>query len=107
MTKLAPKSNRNRTNAAKEAAIDEVSKPDDYLNSPVHNGRFDVDKRLHRALKNLGTVTENPVNDKGNIKIKSVTMRMLMTEAVLDLLKKYNDGNGKYPFEEGESWDWE
>lgn len=103
---VAKKRNK-RSSAGKEAAIEEAGKKDDYLGPNVHNGRFDVDKRLHRSLKNLAMMTTSPENQKGSdeIKFKSVSMRMLMTEALLDLFDKYERGEGKYPFEdEDEQW---
>ncbi len=98
MSKLTIKKRGDRNHAGKDAAIEAVM-ADDFLSGPVHNGRFDVDKRLHRALKNLSNVTETEAG-------KSVSMRMLMTEALLDLFDKYDQGEGKYPVEEGESWTW-
>lgn len=87
--------------------MNEMTKPDNYLDGPVHNGRFDIDKRLNRALKDLAAATENPeMGDNETLKIKSVTGRMLLTEATLDLLDKYAAGNGKYPFETEGSWEW-
>jgi hypothetical protein len=95
---------RKKSNSQAKQAM----KNNPWLEGAVHNGRFDIDKRLHRALKSLSMVTESPEEqDNGDIKFKSVSMRMLMTEAVLDLMEKYEKGEGNYPFEEGcEDWNW-
>lgn len=95
---LSIKKDRSRSSSGKESAIDAVT-ADDFLTGPVSNGRFDVDKRIHKALKNLANATET---ESG----KSVSMRMLMTEALLDLFDKYDDGEGKYPFDQDEEWSW-
>lgn len=95
---LSIKKDRTRTNAGKEAAINTVT-ADDYLTGPASNGRFDLDKRIHKGLKNLANATET---DDG----KSVSMRMLITEALLDLFDKYDEKKGKYPLEQGEEWSW-
>lgn len=98
MNKLSIKKDRKRSNAGKDAAIEAVT-ADDFMTGPVHNGRFDVDKRIHKALKNLANATET---ENG----KSVSMRMLMTEALLDLFDKYDANEGKYPFDPDEEWSW-
>lgn len=90
---------QQNNSAAKAAAIKEAMREENYLDGPITNGRVDLDKRIHKALKNLGTAT---VTDDD----KTVTMRMLMTEALLDLFEKYEEGNGKYQFDPDEKWSW-
>jgi hypothetical protein len=99
MTKLGIKSGSKSGHAAKDAAMREVMREENYLDGPITNGRVDLDKRVHKALKNLGTAT-------GTDDDKAVTMRMLITEALLDLFEKYEDGKGKYQFDEDETWSW-
>lgn len=80
---------------------------DEYLDGPVTNGRVDLDKRIHKALKNLANATESPIKGPDNsVNIKSVSLRMLITEGLLDLFEKYEKGEGKYPFDTDEDWSW-
>lgn len=79
----------------------EKKKPEPYLGGPetVANGRVDLDKRLHKALKGLGNATTTDDN-------KVVSLRRLMTEATLDLLEKYEKKKGKYEFDQDQDWSW-
>ena len=99
MSKLGIKSDKKSSHAGKDAAMREVMREENYLDGPITNGRVDLDKRIHKSLKNLGTAT---VTDDD----KTVTMRMLMTEALLDLFEKYEEGKGKYQFDPDEKWSW-
>jgi|GEM_PF-5712298 len=95
------------THKAKAQAMADVMSQDDYLTGQVANARVDLDKRIHKAVKKLADSTEciTHLND-GEIKVKSVSMKMLMTEALLDLFIKYEEGNGIYPFDPDEDWSW-
>jgi len=88
-------------NDGQTAAQAKVKAPEPFLGGPetTTNARIDLDKKLHRSLKNLATITET--EDK-----KAVSMRMLVTEALLDVFEKYNNGEGKYSIEKGEEWNW-
>lgn len=92
---------------AKIEAMSEIMGTDDYLSGQVANARVDLDKRIHKAVKKLADSTEciTPLAG-GEVKIKSVSMKMLMTEALLDLFIKYEEGNGLYPFDQDEDWIW-
>jgi hypothetical protein len=91
---------RKRDTASQgKAAAMAAAVADDYMTGPVSNGRFDVDKRIHKSLKALSNAAET---EDG----KSVSMRMLLTEALLDLLQKYEAGNGRYPLDSDEDWSW-
>ncbi|CAK2831597.1 hypothetical protein EA007_05970 [Vibrio anguillarum] len=99
MSKLSIKDKKPRDHSGKEAAMKAVMREEDYLDGPITNGRVDLDKRIHKSLKGLGTSTTTDDN-------KTVSMRMLMTEALLDLFEKYEAGEGKYKFDEDEDWSW-
>ena len=77
----------------------EVFKDENFLGPNVKNGRVDLDKRIHNRMKSLGTATVT--NDN-----KTVTMRMLMTEFIIDGFKKYEAKEGKYEFDEDEMKSW-
>ena len=62
---------------------------DDFLTGPTKPTRYELDARLKRALGTLTTICEK---ENGG----SVSERALITEAVLDLVEKYERGNGKY-----------
>ena len=101
--KTKPPANRRTP----QSSIEEVEKPKDFLGGPVSNLRFDMDKRLTREVKGLAACVEHLEPKNGEIKVRAVSLRMLLTEAVIDLLDKYQDGNGKYRFEAGEEhWHW-
>ncbi|HGY0940925.1 TPA: hypothetical protein ACNUTR_003657 [Vibrio cholerae] len=85
----------SRTNKGKEDALKAAAKADDYLNGPTTSARYDLDKRLKRGLKNLSSCAVNQFGDT-----EKVTERMLITEAIEDLLKKYEQGEGMYALEE-------
>lgn len=89
-----------------DALVDVMSK-EDYLTGTVANARVDLDKRIHKGVKKLADSTEciTPLAD-GQVKVKSVSMRMLMTEALLDLFAKYEAGEGLYPLDPDEDWSW-
>lgn len=89
----------NSQRSDKALAVNLVTAEDDYLSGQATNGRFDLDKRIHKSLKSLANATET---EQG----KSVSMRMLLTEALLDLFTKYEKGEGKYQFDIDEEWNW-
>lgn len=91
--------NENASEPKKDAKT--KKKPELYLGGPstVVNGRIDLDKKLHKTLKNLGNSTTTTDN-------KVVSIRRLMTEALVDLFEKYQKGEGKYPFDTDEDWSW-
>lgn len=86
-----------KDSAGKKAAMKALLE-DDYLTGEMANLRMDVDKRIHRAAKSLANAT---TTNEG----KSVSIKMLVTEGLLDLFKKYKDGGGKYEFDS--EWDWQ
>lgn len=106
--KLNIKTNRgNTSHKAKTNALTDVMSQEDYLTGQVSNARVDLDKRIHKGIKKLADSTECIIKESdGNVKVKSVSMRMLITEAMLDLFEKYEAGNGKYPFDPDEDWNW-
>lgn len=108
MTKLTAKKALGSTANNQQKHLAEAALlADEYLDGAVTNGRVDLDKRIHKALKNLANATENPVKAADNsVNIKSVTLRMLITESLLDLFDKYERGEGKYPFDTDEDWSW-
>ena len=77
---------------AKSKALEIVSGIEDFLGTNTHPARVDIDKKVWRVLQDLKNSTEK---EDG----KSVSGRMLITEAFLDLFEKYKSGNGKYQFE--------
>lgn len=92
---------------AKIDALNSVNKEDEYLDGSVSFVRVDIDKRVHKAIKDLSNSTELVTQlSNGHIKTKSVSMKMLFTEAILDLFEKYKKGEGKYKFDE-ETKDWQ
>lgn len=85
------KPGRNNSDA-KNKALEIVSGIEDFLGTNTHPARVDIDKKVWRVLQDLKNSTEK---DDG----KSVSGRMLVTEAFLDLFEKYKSGEGKYQFE--------
>jgi len=107
MNKLAIKKSKSKDHAGKEDAIKSIMREDDYLDGPIFKARVDLDRRLHKAVKNLASITESVEHlEDGEVKVLSVSMRMLLTEFLLDGLGKYEAGKGKYQFEEGEELNW-
>lgn len=82
------------TNKDKAKALEIVSQVENYLGTNVHKARVDIDRDIWKNTNELkySTITEDS---------KSVSARMLITEALVDLLNKYERGEGKYPFDEG------
>jgi len=99
MGKLTAKKTGSDKNPLTAKAMAELLKGDDFLGPNVKNGRVDLDKRIHNRMKSLGTATVT--NDN-----KTVTMRMLMTEFIIDGFKKYEAKEGKYEFDEDEMKSW-
>lgn len=88
------------TNKDKAKALEIVSQVDNYLGTNVHKARVDIDRDIWKILNELKYSTTTDDN-------KSVSARMLITEALVDLLNKYENGEGKYPFESGvKSFTW-
>ncbi|MFA1575774.1 hypothetical protein [Vibrio cyclitrophicus] len=92
---LSAKRPSRPTNKGKEDALKAAAQADDYLNGPTTSARYDLDKRLKRGLKNLSSCA---VNQFGTT--DKVTERMLIHEAIEDLLKKYESGDGRYALED-------
>lgn len=92
---LSSKRPMRPANKGKEDALKVAGQADDYLNGPTTSARYDLDKRLKRGLKNLSSCA---VNQFGTT--DKVTERMLIHEAIEDLLKKYQGGEGRYALEE-------
>lgn len=103
MTKpLSIKKSTKSASPEKEAAEEDLQKKEDYL-SPHNtvNARFDIDKHLHKQVKFLANDTIcREIDKQGHVNFKTVSIRMLFTEAVIDLLDKYAKGDGKYMFED-------
>lgn len=90
----------NTTNKDKAKALEIVSQVENYLGTNVHKARVDIDRDVWKTLNELKYSTTTDDN-------KSVSARMLITEALVDLLDKYESGKGKYPFESGvKSFTW-
>lgn len=87
MTAKRP-SKKNVEKTGKEKAL-KIAGQDDYLGGQTKSTRFDLDYRIKKALSLLGTVSET---DEGG----KVYERALVTEALLDLFEKYENGNGQY-----------
>jgi hypothetical protein len=100
---LAIKKKRTHTNPEMEKSRAELMKEDRYLESENKNLRLDLDKRLFKALESLSRKSEH-IDENG--KIKSVSMRMVVTEALVDVFEKYERGEGEYPLEADEEWSW-
>ncbi|MEZ9525733.1 hypothetical protein [Enterovibrio norvegicus] len=90
----ASRPSRNQSKG-KEDALKAAAQADDFLNGPTTSARYDLDKRLKRGLKNLSNETINPLGTTD-----TVTERMLVHEAIEDLMKKYERGEGKYVLED-------
>lgn len=100
---LSIKEKRTHVNPEMEKSKAELRKEDRYLESENKNLRLDLDKRLFKGIESLSRKSEY-IDDKG--KSKNVSMRMLLTEAALDLMEKYERGEGEYKLEPGEEWSW-
>ena len=95
--------NRIKTGAGndtteKSKALDALVK-DDYLSGPVSQCRVDLDKKVHKGALAL---SRDLVTDEG----KRVSFRMIFTEAMLDVLDKYERGEGNYKFDDDVDWSW-
>mgnify|MGYP000063287300 CR=1 FL=1 len=97
MSKMSIRKRQDNDSPEKKAAIKSVLKEDDYLTGPTTNCRVDLDTKIHKALKSLGASTSTDDS-------KAVSMRMLITEAILDMFDKYENKEGKYNLDEKWSW---
>ena len=86
------KSGNAAANDALETLKKEAELASEFLSGDdLKKTRFDIDQALYLHFDSITKATQAPGN-------KTVTGRMLITEAIIDLIHKYEAGEGKYPF---------
>ena len=106
MNKLGIKGSKKPISQSKQDALDAVMDECDYLSGETHKARYDIDKHLHKQMKKLLTKVEHvEALPNGEMKVNTVTGRMLLTESILDVLNKYERGDGEYQFQSDESYE--